>query len=110
MKLVGMGTVTNNIKNQVDNEIPRKIRNAINLCRLKVENDARRMAPKDTGALKASMWSEMLNDTEARVGDGVHYGIYQEKGTARFPPQPFLIPALEMHKKDLEKELKRITE
>jgi len=108
MKVVGDVNVLKNINTQANVKISKNIRKAINLTRLKVENSARRLAPKDTGALKASIWSEMVNDETAKVADGVFYGLFQEVGTEKFSAQPFLRPALEMHKKDLEKELKKI--
>ena len=108
MQVIGTASVLNNISLWQHVKFNTKIRNALNETRLKIENDARRMAPKDTGALKASIWSEMKSDTQAVVADGVYYGVFQELGTRNHPPQPFLIPAFEANKKVLERELKEM--
>lgn len=34
-------------------------------------------------------------DTEALVAVGANYGLFQELGTSRLPPRPYLVPALE---------------
>ena len=108
MKIVGTANVLNNISLWQKIRFREKIKNALNKTRLKIENDARRMAPKDTGALKASIWSEMKSDTQAVVADGVYYGMFQELGTRNHPPQPFLMPAFEANRKVLERELKEM--
>ena len=108
MKVVGTVNVLRNISLWQHIKFKEKIRNALDETRLKIENDSRRMAPKDTGALKASIWSEMKNDTQAVVADGVYYGVFQELGTRNHPPQPFLMPAFEANKNVLERELKEM--
>lgn len=79
------------------------------LARLGVDiaDDARAACPVDTGALKASVYTQMRDDGEAvRVGadakargrDGTTldytYSIYVEMGTRLMHPEPFLRPAL----------------
>ena len=108
VRVVGTSNVLANITMWQKIRFREKIRNALDVARLKIENDSRRMAPKDTGALKASIWSDMKSDTEAVVGDGVYYGMFQELGTRNHPPQPFLMPAFEANKNVLERELKDI--
>ena len=108
MKVVGTANVLANISMWQKVKFRKGIRKALDETRLKIENDARRMAPKDTGALKASIWSNMKDDYNAEVGDGVYYGMFQELGTVRNAPQPFLMPAFEANKKVLERELKEI--
>lgn len=53
------------------------------------------LAPKDTGALAASIRAEEQDDGTWRVSwDQEHsYGIFQELGTETNRPQPFLRPA-----------------
>ena len=108
MKVIGTGSVLANLTSWQKIKFRAGIKNAINETRLKVEDDARRMAPKDTGLLKSTIDSEMIDDFSAQIFDGVHYGIYVEKGTVKMAPQPFLIPALEANAKVLERELKKI--
>ena len=108
MKVIGTANVLSNISLWERVKFKEKIRKALNVTRLKVENSARNMAPVDTGALKASIWSEMVGDEEAQVGDGVYYGIFNELGTKNNEPHPFIIPAFEANRKELEKQLKEM--
>lgn len=79
------------------------------LARLGVDiaDDARAACPVDTGALKASIYTQMRDDGEAvRVGadakargrDGTAldytYSVYVEMGTRYMHAEPFLRPAL----------------
>lgn len=74
-----------------------------------VEEDARRGAPVDTGALEASIRSSVSGDV-GRIGSDLDYSVYVEDGhrvayrdsrTGEIvytgevvPPQPYLRPAL----------------
>lgn len=55
---------------------------------------AQSAAPVDTGFLRSSI-STTVGRLEAEVGPTAHYGIYQELGTSRMGPQPYLFPALD---------------
>lgn len=62
-----------------------------------VETEAKRLAPVDTGNLRASI--NHVSGTDAHgpvafVGTDVPYAIYQELGTWKMRAQPFLRPAL----------------
>lgn len=72
-----------------------------------IADDARAACPVDTGALKASIYTQMRDDGEAiRIGadakakgaDGAEldytYALYVELGTRNTHPEPFLRPAL----------------
>ena len=107
-KVVGTANVLANISYWQRVKFKKEIKNALNLTAKKIENSAIQFAPKKTGALKASMWSKMVSDTEAQIGDGVFYGYWQEIGTSRFPAQPFLRPALTANKKEFEKYMKDV--
>lgn len=67
-----------------------------------IEGTAKRLAPVDTGALRASIGTTIEGDgrfsrMEAEIGPTVHYAPYLEFGTARSAPQPFLGPAFNQH-------------
>lgn len=63
---------------------------------LGIETDAKGRAPVDTGALRASIHTEMTGETSATVAPGVDYAAAVEYGTARGgPAQPYLTPAAE---------------
>lgn len=58
---------------------------------------AKRLAPVDTGRLRASIAQEIGGDDDglvARVGTNVEYAPYLEFGTSRMSARPFLRPAL----------------
>ena len=84
-----------------------------------VEGNAKSLCPIDTGRLAASITTQAAGqgtdpkgkgavssdkiqpptmDREVFVGTPVFYGPYQEFGTVRNEPQPFLRPALDMAK------------
>ena len=59
-----------------------------------VQNDARKLAPKDTGDLISSISVDHQKLT-ASVFSNLDYAVYQEFGTVKFPAgNPFLRPAL----------------
>lgn len=64
---------------------------------IKVEGQAKRLCPVDTGRLRASITHDVDKDDQgiyAMVGTDVHYGPYIELGTRFMRPQPYLRPAL----------------
>jgi len=76
---------------------------------LAVEGHAKRLSPVDTGRLRASIHTEPLRPAKKiSVKDGVDYGVYQEYGTYKMKPQPFMRPAKSIALKvDLPKILKK---
>lgn len=64
---------------------------------IRVERAAKRLAPVDTGRLRASITHELQRDARgllAMVGTNVTYAAYQEFGTSHQQGKPFLRPAL----------------
>lgn len=62
-----------------------------------IADEARRLVPVDTGALKASI-KERLDSggstyAEASILVGEYYGVFVEFGTSKMAAQPFLRPA-----------------
>lgn len=51
-------------------------------------------APVDTGFLRGSI-SAQIDGLQAEAGPTAEYGLYQEVGTSRMAPQPYLFPALD---------------
>lgn len=65
-----------------------------------IEADAKALAPVDTGALKNSISTDLEGDGRnasmtAEIGPTVDYAIFQEYGTSRTAPQPFMRPAFD---------------
>lgn len=63
---------------------------------IRVQNEARKLAPVDTGRLRSSIQHTMGRDSRgpyAEVGTNVHYARHVEFGTVHSPAQPYLRPA-----------------
>lgn len=69
-----------------------------------VRDEAKSLAPVDTGALRASI-SKRTDGNVCHVGTNVEYAPYQEYGTYKMKAQPFLIPALWFKYEDVVKEV-----
>jgi HK97 gp10 family phage protein len=66
-----------------------------------VQGDAIRLSPVDIGLLRKSILRRVVKATKghiAEVGTNVEYAPFQEFGTSKMEPQPFLTPALNMNK------------
>lgn len=61
-----------------------------------VEGHAKSFAPVDTGWLRDSLQSFMVDDATARIQSDAEYDIYQELGTYKMAAHPFLSPAIEL--------------
>lgn len=62
-----------------------------------VEGRAATLAPVDTGLLRKSITHRVIERKGypvAQVGTNVEYAPFQELGTSKMAPQPFLMPAL----------------
>lgn len=56
----------------------------------------------ESGALRDSIRHEVEGDT-ARVGSDLDYALFQEVGTSKMPPRPFLQGSAQHHREDIEK-------
>lgn len=61
-----------------------------------VANEAKRLAPVDTGQLRASITAKVVHSPTlfARIGTNVNYAIYVHEGTANYEGTEFLWDAL----------------
>lgn len=75
---------------------------ALTASALVVEGQAKALVPVDTGNLRNSITHE-VKENEARVGTVTEYAIFQELGTVKMAAQPFLNPALEQNKGNIQK-------
>jgi HK97 gp10 family phage protein len=70
---------------------------ALTSLAIKVQRQAKRLAPVDTGYLRGSIVWTLATESGrlfALVGSNVEYAWYQEFGTMRMVAHPFLRPAL----------------
>lgn len=73
-----------------------------------IRDKAEQLAPRDTGQLAETENIRVIGaestaaEVVARIGPAKSsfYGLFQEKGTAFHPAQPFLNPALEQSRQD----------
>lgn len=59
-----------------------------------VERDVKRLAPVDTGHLRASIRRDPVIGDTVSIRATAEYARYVEQGTSRMHAQPFLKPAL----------------
>lgn len=59
-----------------------------------IEASAKAAAPVDTGHLKNSISTD-VDGLTAEIGPTASYAMYQEYGTSRMRPQPFMGPAVD---------------
>lgn len=62
---------------------------------LKIEAEAKKRCPVDTGRLRASINTQLQGDYKVRVGSNVEYAPYVEYGTENQRAQSFLRPAID---------------
>ena len=80
---------------------------------LRIEGDAKKKCPCDTGLLRSSIQHRVENkdtNVEGIIGTKTEYASFVEFGTSKQRPQPYLVPAykenLEQIKNDIENFLK----
>lgn len=67
-----------------------------------IESSAKQLAPVDTGFLRSGIKTSDLRNVSqdspaAEVRASANYAVYQELGTSRMAPQPFMGPAADKH-------------
>jgi len=81
-------------KNEVEKEIEKAIKRALEGVGSFLHAEASLRAPVDTGMLRSSInYSVDEPEKTVRYGTNVEYAIYVEKGTYKQKAQPFLSPA-----------------
>lgn len=83
---------------------------ALDACGALVETQAALLAPVDTGLLKKSITHRVVDTPrggDAEIGTDVEYAPFQEFGTVKNAPQPFLTPALNEEAPRVEAILRR---
>ena len=91
---IGNVKVTSHVKEVIEakNEA---IARALEAIGIQAEGDVAELAPVDTGRLRDSITHEVDESEEAvYVGTNVEYAVYQEYGTSKMKPHPFLKPGI----------------
>ena len=71
-----------------------KIEKALQKAGLIVERDAKINCPVDTGRLRSSISSRVVDGNVAEIGSNVNYARYVNYGTTKMSPRPYLSTAL----------------
>jgi hypothetical protein len=92
---------------EIIRETPQRAEEIVKAGAFAVQGEAATRAPFDTGALRNSIMAESVGKLRWQVHDGVEYGIYQELGfhhflSGAFIQNPFMIPALESQRAQIE--------
>lgn len=77
----------------VEAEIAGRLKTKNEAAAIAVESEAKKLAPVDTGRLRASI-TNSSDETGAVIGTNLEYAPFVELGTSKQAPQPFLVPAL----------------
>lgn len=75
--------------------LPEAVREIVQETILAIETQAKIKTPIDTGALRASIQSEMTGETSGQVATNIEYSVYVNYGTSRMAARPFMDPAAE---------------
>ena len=90
-------------------DAPELMEDIVEQTALRVDKEAKKNCPVDTGNLRASI-SIDLNGMEAEVGTNVEYAPFIEYGTSKSKAQPFLTPAKQTVEGQLDKIIKKEVE
>jgi HK97 gp10 family phage protein len=80
---------------QLAARLPEAVRTIVQETIFAIETQAKIRCPVDTGALRASIQSDMTGETSGEVATNIEYSVYQEYGTSRMAATPYMTPAAE---------------
>ena len=89
-------TFTNNF-GEARSSFSSAIDRALEAIGASAEGHAKSEAPVDTGELRNSISHATLDGKSVAVGSNTEYAIYQEMGTYKMPPHPYIKPAVSDH-------------
>lgn len=87
---------------KVIDRTPELMENVVKEVAIRVDAEAKKKAPVDTGNLRASITME-VDGLEATVGTNVEYAPFIEFGTSRQQAQPFMTPAKQKVENQVDK-------
>ncbi len=103
IEIEGMNSLKRKLTDYAANA-SRKVTSALYKGALMIEGDAKPMAPVDSGTLRGSISHEVKPEEGiAIVGTTVDYAPWQEFGTRKIPPHPYLRPAYEKNKEPVKR-------
>lgn len=94
---------------KISREVSNDLEQALVTGALRVERDAKKNAPVDTGRLRSSISSRLFDDEDgnpvAEIGTNTVYAVAVEYGTTKQSAQPFLLPAYLGNKQKILKDI-----
>lgn len=87
---------------KISDKTPEVTESIVKQAAYKVESNAKRNCPVDTGRLRGSIATK-LEGLEAEVGTNVEYATFIEYGTVKQAAQPFMTPARQSVENELNK-------
>lgn len=98
------------LRGQADTLVPRASQ-VVRKVAFDTEADAKKLAPVDTGNLRNSITTVVSNGgLTAGVVATASYAVYQELGTSRMAPQPFMGPATDRNAPMFHEAMARLAE
>ncbi|KXL53378.1 hypothetical protein CLNEO_13490 [Anaerotignum neopropionicum] len=105
-----MSEITVNLNNFIENILPEKITQGLELAGQYVENTAKEniteMGAVDTGALKNSI-THVVENNAVEIGTSVEYSPFVHEGTSKMEGRPFLQNAVDEHMTEIVQYFKR---
>ncbi|MGE4213602.1 MAG: HK97-gp10 family putative phage morphogenesis protein [Anaerotignaceae bacterium] len=103
-------SITVNLNRFLDDILPEKISQGLELAGQYVENTAKEnitnMGAVDTGALKNSI-THVVGDKAVEIGTSVEYSHFVHDGTSKMEGRPFLQNAVDEHMMEIVEYFKR---
>ena len=103
-------SITVNLNDFIENILPEKISQGLEMAGQYVENTAKEnitsMGAVDTGALKNSI-THVVGDKTVEIGTSVEYAPYVHSGTSKMEGRPFLQNVVDEHMTEIVQYFKR---
>ena len=97
----------NNFFEKYDQKVLNQVKELVRNAAYKIEAEAKRACPVDTGNLRASI-NTQVSDYEAAIGTNVEYAAFIQFGTKKRGATPYLYPALKQVQPEFEERLRDI--
>lgn len=107
VRIVGLNKFIGKVSRNA-NEVDPAVSKEIGFSGLRVEKNAKKIAPFDTGWMSNEIYSEKVSELNVEVISPADYSIYQEEGTRYMPAQPFMKPSLQKEAPILMKKLNKM--
>lgn len=84
-------------------EFPKAVEAGLTAVGMLVEGDAKLNCPVDTGALRSDInYKVAMSEKVVRIGTAIEYSPYVEYGTRKMTAQPFLRPAADNNRGNIQ--------